>query len=372
MKRHHAVTLALAMGATGTVSAQSSVTLYGVVDTGVEFFTHASPTGGNIARFPTISGGDLPSRWGLRGEEDLGGGLKTVFQLESGFAPASGTSLQNGREFGRQAYVGFSGPWGQLTAGRHINMTIFGMSSADVLGPAAFSLGSFDGYLSAARADNSIEYRGTFSNVTVGVSYSFGRDALSAGNCAGQVPGDMLSCRAITAMLKYDAARWGAAIIYDEQRGGAGATAIGVVPGVRGVAFTSSSDTDRRYQANGYFFIGGVKIAGGWLHRELTGDVQKVRTDLTYLGMTIPFDPWIIDAQVSHIKDRAYDANGTLGVLRANYNLSKRTAVYGLLGYMRNSGRGGVYSVSSTSIIPAIPAAGVGQAGVMLGIRHLF
>jgi predicted porin len=372
MKRVHCMAAALAMSFGGTAVAQSSVTLYGILDTGVEFFTQASAKGGSIATFPTISGGDLPSRWGLRGEEALGGGLKAIFTLESGFATASGTSLQNGRLFGRQSFVGFSGPWGQLTAGRHMNMTIYGMADADVLGPAAFGLGSFDGYLSAARADNSIEYRGTFAGLTVGVSYSFGRDGLPAANCGGQLPGDMISCRAITAMLKYDTARWGAALIYDEQRGGAGATAMSVVPGVAGVAFSRPADTDRRYQANGYFFIGGVKIGGGWLHREVTGDVQSVRTDLTYLGMTVPLDVWIFDAQISHIQNHVYKANGTLGVVRANYNFSKRTAVYGLVGYMKNSGGGAVYSVSASGLVPSTPGPGIGQAGVMFGIRHLF
>jgi predicted porin len=253
-----------------------------------------------------------------------------------------------------------------------MNMTIFGMADADVIGPSAFSMGSFDGYLSAARVDNSIEYRGTFSGLTVGASYSFGRDVMPAGNCAGQVPGDMMSCRSITAMLKYDQARWGVAFIYDEQRGGPGATAISVVPGAMGVAFANSGDTDRRYQANGYFLLGKVKIGGGWLHREVNGDVRTVRTDLTYLGVSVPFTAWILDTQVSHIKNDSYDADGTQGVIRANYLLSKRTAVYGLVAYVKNSGHGGIYSVSSSSIAPATPAPGIGQAGVMFGIRHYF
>ena len=372
MKYQRAVLLAIAVTASAPACAQSAITLYGIIDTGVEFFTHASPKGGTMVRFPTISGGDLPSRWGLRGEEDLGDGLKTIFTLESGFAPSSGTSLQNGRLFGRQSFVGFKGAWGQLTAGRQINMTIYGMADADVIGPAAFSIGSFDPYLAAARADNSVEYRGKFEDLTVGVSYSFGRDGLPASNCGGQLPGDIMSCRAITAMLKYDRPNWGATLIYDEQRGGAGATAITVVPGLPGVAFTNSGDTDRRYQANGYFLVGRVKVGGGWLHREINGNVQTVRTDLTYLGVSVPFGAWIVDTQISHIKDHSYDANGTLGVIRANYYLSKRTAVYGLLAYMKNSGSGAVYSVSSSSLVPAIPSPGIGQAGAMVGIRQLF
>jgi predicted porin len=372
MKKLYAGAAMLAMSATGPVFAQSSITLYGVVDTGLEFITHATPQGGTLTRFPSISAGDLPSRWGLRGSEDLGGGLKAVFTLESGFAPGTGTSLQNGRLFGRQSFVGFSGSWGQVTLGRQMNMTMWGMGNADVIGPADISMGSFDGYLSAARDDNSIAYRGTFSNFTIGASYSFGRDSQSAGNCGGQLPGDMVSCRAITAMVKYDDARWGAALIFDEQRGGPGATAMSVIPGLPGVAFTKPGSTDRRYQANGYFLLGSVKIAGGWIHREVAGDIQTVRTDLTYLGTSIPYGVWVFDAQVSHIRNHDQDANGTLGEVRANYNLSKRTAVYGLIGYLHNSGKNAVYSVSSSSIVPAMPAPGVGQAEISVGVRHLF
>ncbi|KFG93436.1 hypothetical protein GQ56_0131740 [Burkholderia paludis] len=372
MRHQRAALFAIAGSICAPVCAQPAITLYGIVDTGVEFFTHASATGGAMVRFPTISGGDLPSRWGIRGEEDLGGGIKTVFTLESGFAPANGTLLQNGRLFGRQSFVGIKGEWGQVTIGRQMNMTMYGMADADVIGPAAFSLGSFDGYLAAARADNSIEYRGTFSDLTLGVSYSFGRDGLPAGNCGGQLPGDMMSCRAVTAMLKYDRPAWGTALIYDEQRGGAGATAITVVPGVRGVAFGGSGDSDRRYQVNGYVLVGNVKVAGGWVHREINGDVMTVRTDLGYLGASVSYVAWTFDAQVSHVRNRSYDADGTMGVVRANYRLSTRTSVYGLVAYMKNSGSGAVYSVSASSPVTAVPAAGVGQAGAMVGIRHLF
>jgi predicted porin len=374
MKRQHAVAAmaaVVALGAAPPTFAQGSVTLYGVIDTGVEFFTHASPAGGVIARVPTISGGELPSRWGLRGMEDLGGGLKAIFTLENGFTPSSGSSLLGGREFGRQAFVGLSDSWGQLTIGRQNNMTLWGMANADVIGPAAFSIGSFDGYLANARTDNTIEYRGTFSGLTVGASYSLGRDTTAVGNCGGQLPGDQMSCRAITAMVKYDQAQWGVAAIYDEQRGGAGAVAMAVVPGLPGVAFTRSGDTDRRYQLNGYYRVGGVKVGGGWLHRRLEGDAQSVTTNMAYLGVSVPVGAWDLDAQVSHLQNNTFGANGTLGVARAAYNLSKATAVYAIVGYMKNGDKA-VYSVSGTSLIPSIPAPGVDQAGIMLGMRHLF
>jgi predicted porin len=59
-------------------------------------------------------------------------------------------------------------------------------------------------------------------------------------------------------------------------------------------------------------------------------------------------------------------------VLRANYNLSKRTAVYGVAGYMKNHGSGATYSVSAGTAVPAAPFPGSNQIGLELGIRHNF
>ncbi|MFL9963385.1 porin [Paraburkholderia sediminicola] len=353
--------------------AQSSVTLYGIVDTGIEYFTHATPTGGSIVRMPVIGGGDVPSRWGLKGAEDLGGGLKAIFTLESGFSASNGALQQGGRLFGRQAYVGLSGSWGQLTFGRQYSMTNWGMVESNIIGAGGFGgLASFDPYLLAARFDNDVVYMGTFSGVTVGASYSTGRDSSTAGNCPGQTGNDFLACRAISAMLKYDGSTWGVSTTYDEQRGGAGATPVTVVPGLPGIAFTNSGDTDRRYQVAAHVDIKSVRVGAGWLHRVVEGNTRSARIDIEYLGASVPYGAWVFDGQVSRIDNSEFDADGTMGTLRANYNLSKRTALYGVFAYMKNNGKGGIYSVSASSTVPAAPHPGSNQLGVELGIRHLF
>lgn len=353
--------------------AQDAVTLYGAIDTGVEYFTNAAPTGGSVARIPVIGGGDLPSRIGVRGSEDLGGGLKGIFTLEDGFSASNGAMQQNSRLFGRQAFVGLKGDWGQLSFGRQYSMTNWGLADSNVLGPTGFGgLASFDPYLLAARVDNSVLYLGTFSGFTVGANYSFGRDTQSAGNCAGETAADSRACRALSAMLKYDGNSWGVAATYDRQRGGAGAAPITVVPGLPGVAFQKSGDTDTRNHLNGYFMLGSVRVGGGLLQRTVTGDVKRVKSYLSYLGASVPFGPWALDTQILHIKNSDYDANGTLGTVRLNYNFSKRTALYGMVSEMRNSGKGGVYSVSASTAVPAVPAPGKSQTGVMVGVRHYF
>ena len=70
------------------VHAQSSVTMYGIMDAGIEYTNHAAPEGGSSVKLK--SGNKNTSRWGLRGVEDLGGGLKAVFRLESGIDLANG------------------------------------------------------------------------------------------------------------------------------------------------------------------------------------------------------------------------------------------------------------------------------------------
>ncbi|MCA3188107.1 MAG: porin, partial [Cupriavidus sp.] len=86
------------LAAAPLLASAQSVTMYGVVDTGVEFVNNVGAAGNSVVRMNTLTG-TVPSRWGLRGTEDLGGGLKSVFVLEGGFAPDSGNANQGGRLF---------------------------------------------------------------------------------------------------------------------------------------------------------------------------------------------------------------------------------------------------------------------------------
>ena len=115
---------ALLAGFAGVAQAETSVTLYGIIDTGLGY-NKISGAGDarNGSKFGMINGVQNGSRWGLRGSEDLGDGLRAVFQLESGFDSGNGTSAQGGRLFGRQATVGLaSDAWGQLDFGRQTNI----------------------------------------------------------------------------------------------------------------------------------------------------------------------------------------------------------------------------------------------------------
>ncbi|SAL63908.1 porin [Caballeronia arvi] len=360
------------------VFAQSSITLYGIVDTGVEYISHANAAGDSLFRMPAITG-SLPSRWGLRGVEDLGGGLKAVFQLENGFNIRGGDLGQGGRLFGRQAWVGLASNYGTFSFGRQYTMTYIALLENDVMGPAIYSLGSLDAYVPNARSDNTVAYKGTFSGVTIGATYSFGRDSAGTGNspgqgtCAGSVAGDFQQCKQWSAMLKYDINHFGAVVTYDQQRGGTNAAA-NFFDGVATTPLTSSGDKDTRIQANVYVSYAGAKVSGGWLGRwvEPGNDaVASVRSDIYYLGAQYFVTPaFIVDGAVYRVLNAQHDTRATLGTVRTTYLLSKATALYAQLGYLGNSAHAR-YAVSSGGA-GATPAAGANQTGAMVGMRHLF
>ena len=112
--------------------AETSVTLYGLIDTGISYTringSYTDPktgvtTGSGVSRMGATTGTTAGSRWGLRGKEDLGGGLYAMFQLESGFDSRNGSSLQENRLFGREATIGLgSAEWGEFRFGRQYNV----------------------------------------------------------------------------------------------------------------------------------------------------------------------------------------------------------------------------------------------------------
>ena len=121
--KHTKVAVAAALACAACIPAighaQSSVTLYGILDAGI---TYVNNTGGShVVKFD--DGVAYGNRFGLKGTEDLGGGLKAVFTLESGFHLGNGQLGFGGAEFGRQAYVGLQNDWGTLSFGNQLDIT---------------------------------------------------------------------------------------------------------------------------------------------------------------------------------------------------------------------------------------------------------
>ncbi|KVV48548.1 hypothetical protein WK92_17070 [Burkholderia ubonensis] len=364
--------------AAASAHAQSSVTLYGIIDTGIEYVSHANAAGDHVVRMPAVTG-ELPSRWGLRGTEDLGGGYQAVFVLESGFNVRGGDLGQGGRLFGRQAFVGLKSGFGTLAFGRQYMMTYLALQGADIVGPDIYGLGSLDAYVPNGRADNAVTYMANYKGFTFGAGYSFGRDGAGTGNspgqgtCAGQVPGHAVECRDWSLMLKYDSALFGVAASYEEQRGGANAAA-NFFDGVAPAAFTTSADKDARTHVSGYVNVGHARIGAGWLGRRVTTEAPAspgARSDLFFVGASYAFTPlFTVDGQGYRIVNTAHDTRATMATLRATYALSKRTSVYAQTSYLWNSAHAR-YAVSGGGP-GTTPGAGMNQLGAMFGVKHLF
>ncbi|HLX01286.1 MAG TPA: porin, partial [Trinickia sp.] len=161
MKKIALSTLSLAvLGAAGAAHAQSSVTLYGTIDTSLTYVHNAAKNSQgqsqNLWALGNASDGDLSgTRWGLKGAEDLGGGLKAIFQLENGFNPSTGQLGQGGREFGRQAFVGLdSDKFGTFTLGRQYDPLVDmvqGITNDNYFGSVFATVGDVDNYDNSSR-----------------------------------------------------------------------------------------------------------------------------------------------------------------------------------------------------------------------------
>lgn len=362
MKKHAcgAAAIACILTAPG-VHAQSTVQIYGILDTGLVHVSNADAAGHSITKMPSITG-EFPSRIGFRGTEDLGNGLQAFFALENGVAIDTGSAQQGNRLFGRLAQVGLKGAWGTLTLGRQLNMTYISLLKADVLGPGIFAIGSIDPYLPNARSDNAIGYMGNFGNVVAGATYSFGRDASNAGgppatNCAGEVPGNARACRQYTGLLGYEKKAWGLNVAYDRMYGNTGAAG----------GLTSSDNTDTRTVVNAYVMLGATKIGAGVLDRDTRAATGQTESDLYYLGATHPFGPFTADAQWSRRNTRHSNADVTMLVARLTYALSKRTYLYTSIGHLDNDGASAVALDAGGTV-----GTGLSQNGVMVGLRHHF
>ncbi|WP_158900434.1 porin [Burkholderia sp. L27(2015)] len=171
-----AVTATL-FGATASVAqAQSSVTLYGIIDAGVTYTNNQK----GQTNFQATQGNVQGSRWGLTGTEDLGGGTTASFRLENGFSAESGAFGQGGREFGRGAWVALSNTSaGTVTLGRQYNSAQDYLSNLQINGVGALSqyanaVYDNDDLNNTYRTQNAVKYTTpTIAGLTANAMYAF-------------------------------------------------------------------------------------------------------------------------------------------------------------------------------------------------------
>jgi predicted porin len=345
----------------GAAQAQGSVTLYGVADAGIEFLTHADTSNHSLARM--TSGNLSGSRWGMRGTEDLGGGLQALFVLESGFDIDAGTSAQGGRLFGRQAFTGLSSQYGRVTLGHQNNILYDILINYDAMAVSPrYSIFMMDA-MTAGRYDNTAKYTGKFGGLTVTGLYSFARGtSLGGGAIAGEVPGDAGSDRAMSAGVEYNTGNVGMTVIYDEQQG------------TRGLAGQSSAQRDRRLAVAATYTWTQAKVFAGyrWLNGDIgaTAAVPARRADLFWIGASYQLTSALTMSGSGYLlNDRHGNGDAWSAALLLDYAFSKRTDVYAQVAYINNDdgSRIGLNGPSTT-----IGSAGTNQFGAVAGIRHKF
>ena len=367
---------AVAALAAGGAYAQSSVTLYGVVDAGVEWANKVpNATGGGSSRIAMQSGNLSGSRWGLRGVEDLGGGLKGIFNLESGFSLADGTSGQGGRLFGRNAYVGLQGQWGQLTLGRQQNLLYdFGLIYDPMAIASRYSVTSQDQFL-AGRADNSLKYVGTFGGLSVSALYAFNYDSVKG---SGVVAGENKIGREWSLGANYAAGPLSVGAVYDQ---------------TNNKFLATDENKEQRATIAGTYAFGPAKLYAGYRwykanYAVVTGN-GNLRSNLYWLGAGYQATPALTLTGTAYYQQFKNSGSGNpwLFVVGTDYALSKRTDAYFNLAYAKNSSGSGLgvaglndanyggkdaTTLTNGSQVFSNSANNNNQFGAVVGIRHKF
>ncbi|HEY1995943.1 porin [Paraburkholderia sp.] len=367
------------------VFAQSSITLYGVIDEGINYTSNA----GDKSAYQLQSGYAQGSRWGLKGSEDLGTGLKAIFDLENGFDVNSGALGQGGRLFGRQAFVGLqSSNFGAVTLGRQYDSVV------DYLAQATAN-GTWGGYLlshpydndntdNSFRVNNTIKYTSPdFSGLQFGGTYSFSNDTNFANNrqysLGGQYTNGGLLLTGSYLQGSNPGLTTGGSIATDDanfisQRlrifGGGinytfGAATLGFVYTNTNVEQPSATDTS--------VYVGAITPPNGgtltalkFQNFEVNGKYQF--TPAFFVGVQYIYTEATMDATSGNESPKYH----TFGLM-ADYNLSKRTDFYFQAAYQKVTGDK-TDTVLDDAYIPG--AAGVSstsnQFAVRAAIRHKF
>jgi predicted porin len=381
--------MAITVGGACKAHAQSSVTVYGIVDAAI---VYSSNQGGQSNTYER-SGNLAASRLGFKGTEDLGGGLNALFVLENGFNVDDGAMSSANTIFNRQAYVGLnSGTYGSMTVGRqytpyYLSVGPVGPTTA-LTGATGAHPGDIDGLDTTIRVSNSLTYTSpVFGGMQVSTQYGFGETA-----------GSTTTGNTFSAGLKYDikALRFG--LGYLKLRNGANLGA--------GWSSTASGSFPTSPINKGYLTAESVQLIAGAVRYkfgqlELGGNasnVQYVPKSGSLFANTATFNTGgvlatyqltpavFVSGGYSYTREKA--ANGITDparyqqlALEQTYSLSKRTTLYLLEAHQVAKGKtlGATGSASQVNAVAVVgdsqngtPSDGRNQTVLMAGIRHSF
>lgn len=362
-----------ALGAfAGAASAQSSVTLFGVVDLNVTYQKN------NESTWSLGQDGMASSRLGFRGVEDLGGGMKASFWLEGALGPDTGTggsSWGNGNAttnpllFRRRSTVSLSNQWGELRLGRDYTPTFWNWTVFDPFGTvgvgSATNLGLSNQIRSITTAGDAF---GTLVRANNTVQYFLPNGGFGPG-LYGQV---MVAAGENAALNKY----WGGRIGY-----AAGPFDVAAAYGQTGVDAADTLKMDNWNIAGSWTFGTWGKLAAfyGDIRVELSTTSPKATQKNYFVAYSIPFGQWNAKASWGHVAQGGIagftgnDANQY--AIGADYNLSKRTALYATASWISNSTAAPGTTGTNFSVVPGAGgdlSFGKNSSGVQVGVRHSF
>ena len=342
------------LAASGAAMAQSSVTLYGVLDTGLTYSKGEESVYGM-----THVGGNVNSRLGFRGVEDLGNGLKATFNLEAGMGVDDGNNYMdkdsNGMAFRRTSTVGLAGNFGEVRLGRMLTSSYLAVSRYDAFGDTGIGASLAwnipqTGY--APRTENAISYTSpNFSGFKIGAEYGFGEKQKARDS------------RYFGMGATYDNGPLSLGLGYDRLNSN---TMDGLL---------AASDLKTVHLGGAYNF-GVAKLMGFYKQSKdkLTGPAApnaSLKTKVFGLGVTAPVGA-AGEVRASYNNYKISDDNGKANQLSLGYvhNLSKRTALYGTYAYIKN--KDGLDFELNGAMGGAGLKDGEKQHGLQLGIRHAF
>lgn len=387
------ILVAAVLGSIGVAAhAQSSVTLYGLIDAGISYVNNSSSTvtGHSNSLTKYDDGVAQGSRWGIKGSEDLGSGLKAIFTLENGFNSGNGTLGQNGREFGRQAFVGLAKDGvGSLTFGRQYSLSTdmlaaYTTGSNTVAGNYAFHINDID-QLTSSRIDNAVKFTSAnFAGVTFGALYGFSNQAgafagaPATGSGATAVAG---SARTYSFGLNYAVGPFGVGAAYTDirfpsQQAGIN-TAISNVPALNVKEL-------RTFGLGGRYLVGPAMFWALWTNTRLVQLPGTGPSNLVFnayeAGAKYAITPAFtagLGYTYMHLNDAATGHFNQVD-LSLDYALSKRTDVYVLGIYQKASGRNGATALqaqigdSASGFFGTSGTDSQQQVAARVGIRHKF
>jgi len=351
-------TIALAAAACASgAHAQGSVQMYGIMDAGLMVSNTGAPGERNKTELAT--GNQAGTRLGLRGVEDLGGGLKATFNLEMGISNDTGQLLTFGEAagttFGRKSVLGLQGGFGEVTFGRDYTPAWWTIFRTDrfrfgLPGTTATSSGVL-----VTRANNGIFYvTPAYAGFRGRLAYTFGAESTEAPRDRGRLAG---------ASLEYQSGHLFVAAAVQRRRD--------ATPGVAG---DSSSTIERGIGAE--YTLGRYAFSTGFWQADpvtrTTGAVDNSRA--VWLGASMALGAGKVQAQVTRTSvdvvgrrpGRAY----TAGVAYI-HSLSRRTSLYAGIGTVRNDDNARL-ALNTGTVRVGGSVFGADPRAMLVGVRHDF